>query len=89
MKDEIHSLETKLGIYKSQLEELKNKKDRQSNKLWETLEAEAEVQLKHVEAQIKLAKEKGVAAWDTIKGGVEDAFSELKSSVEKATNKLS
>ncbi len=85
MIDEIHSLETKLGIYTSQIEDLEKKINKQTDQRNKNLIEELKLKQKKLVTQLQLAKEKGANAWDELQGGVKAAYQDLKKAVEQAS----
>ena len=88
MKDEIHSLETKLGIYSSQIEDLEKKINQKTDERNKDLLEELKLKQKKFKTQIQLAKEKGSNAWNEVQGGVKAAYQDLKQAVEQASSRF-
>ncbi len=87
-KHEIHSLETKLGIYKVKIEELEEKAKIQTDQMDNTMLDELKMKQIKFETQIELAREKGDLALLDVKNGIEKAWHDLKSSVDNAMSRF-
>ncbi len=85
---EIHSLETKLGIYKVKIDELEKKAKLQTDQVKITLVDELKFKQKEFETQIELAGEKKNMAFLDIKKGLEKAWHDLKTSVDTAIDRF-
>lgn len=86
--NEIHSLETKLGIYKVKIEDLEKKAKVQVAQIDQTLIDELKLKQQKFEAQLDLAREKGSLALSDVKKGLEKAWHDLKTSVDSAINRF-
>jgi len=88
---ELHSLQTKLGIYHHKIEELEEKINRQkpgSMAQADNIVEDLKLKKKAVETQLKIAKERGETAAKEVAGGLKKAWHELSTSVDSAVKRF-